>query len=101
MLFRSDIVLFDTAGAIDFENNRLSGSPYIRERRFKPVEGRLIFFPNYVLHGVDPNMSDDLRISLTTDIRKVVDPNASNTVILKTWAGRMSKIKEWKPEDVL
>lgn len=93
-----DIVLFDTAGAIDFERNMLTGSPYVRERRFKPVEGRLIFFPNYVLHGVDENKSDDLRISLTSDVRKVVDPNASNTVILKTWAGRMSKIKDWKPD---
>ena len=93
-----DIVLYDNAGAIDWERNCLSGSPYVRMRRFKPVEGRLIFFPNYVLHGVDENKSNDLRISLTTDIRKVVDPNATNTVILKTWAGRMAKIKEWKPE---
>ena len=79
-----------------WENNTLSGSPFLRLRRFKPVEGRLIFFPNYVLHGVDVNKSDDLRISLTTDIRKVVDKNAPNTVILKSWAGRMAKIKEWK-----
>lgn len=91
-----DLVLYDTADAIDWENNTISGSPFIRERRFKPVEGRLIFFPSYVLHGVDENKSDDLRISLSTDLRKVVDKNASNTVILKSWAGRMAKIKEWK-----
>jgi hypothetical protein len=91
-----DIVLYDTADAIDWENNTTSGSPFVRERRFKPVEGRLIFFPSYVLHGVDENKSDDLRISLSTDLRKVVDKNASNTVILKSWAGRMAKIKEWK-----
>lgn len=91
-----DIVLYDTAGAIDWENNTISGSPFIRERRYKPVEGRLIFFPSYVLHGVDENKSNDLRISLSTDLRKVVDKNASDTVILKSWAGRMAKIKEWK-----
>lgn len=91
-----DLVLYDTADAIDWENNTISGSPFIRERRYKPVEGRLIFFPSYVLHGVDENKSDDLRISLSTDLRKVVDKNASNTVILKSWAGRMAKIKEWK-----
>jgi len=56
----------------------------------------LIFFPSYVLHGVDENKSDDLRISLSTDLRKVVEKNASNTVILKSWAGRMAKIREWK-----
>jgi hypothetical protein len=91
-----DLVAYDTAAAIDWDNNTISGSPYVRARRFKPVEGRLIFFPSYVLHGVDINKSDDLRISLSTDLRKVVDKNASNTVILKSWAGRMAKIKEWK-----
>lgn len=90
-----DLVLFDSAHSIDWEHNRLSGSPFMRERRYKPVEGRLIFFPSYVLHGVDENKSDDLRISLSTDLRKVVDKNAANTVILKSWAGRMAKIKEW------
>lgn len=93
-----DLVLFDSAHSIDWLNNTLSGSPFMRERRYKPVEGRLIFFPSYVLHGVDENKSDDLRISLSTDLRKVVDKNAQNTVILKSWAGRMAKIKEWKPE---
>jgi len=91
-----DLVLFDSAHGIDWVNNRLSGSPFLRERRYKPVEGRLIFFPSYVLHGVDENKSDDLRISLSTDLRKVVDKNAANTVILKSWAGRMAKIKEWE-----
>jgi uncharacterized protein (TIGR02466 family) len=93
-----DLVLYDTAGAIDWEKNTVSGSPYVRERRYTPVEGRLIFFPSYVLHGVDENKSDDLRISLSTDLRKVIDKNASNTVILKSWAGRMAKIKEWNKD---
>lgn len=91
-----DLVAFDSSHAIDWEKNCLSGSPFMRARRFKPVEGRLIFFPSYVLHGVDENKSDDLRISLSTDLRKVVEKDASNTVILKSWAGRMAKIKEWK-----
>jgi hypothetical protein len=91
-----DLVAFDSANAIDWLNNRLSGTPLLRERRFKPVEGQLIFFPSYVLHGVDENKSDELRISLSTDLRKVVEKNAQNTVILKSWAGRMAKIKEWK-----
>jgi hypothetical protein len=51
-----------------------------------------------VLHGVDENKSNDLRISLSTDLRKVVEKDATNTVILKSWAGRMAKIKEWKPD---
>lgn len=91
-----DLVLFDSSHAIDWLNISLSGTPVLRERRYKPVEGRLIFFPSYVLHGVEENKSDDLRISLSTDLRKVVDKNAQNTVILKSWGGRMAKIKEWK-----
>jgi hypothetical protein len=91
-----DLVAFDSSHSIDWLNIKISNTPNLRERRYKPVEGRLIFFPNYVLHGVDENKSDDLRISLSTDLRKVVDKNAQNTVILKSWAGRMAKIKEWK-----
>jgi hypothetical protein len=91
-----DLVLFDSSHAIDWLNISLSGTPQLKERRYKPVEGRLIFFPSYVLHGVEENKSDDLRISLSTDLRKVVDKNAQNTVILKSWGGRMAKIKEWK-----
>jgi hypothetical protein len=93
-----DLVVFDSSQAIDWNNNRLSSNPVLRERRYKPVEGRLIFFPSYVLHGVDENKSNDLRISLSTDLRKTVDKNAANTVILKSWAGRMAKIKEWVPK---
>lgn len=91
-----DLVLFDSSHAIDWLNISLSGTPQLKERRYKPVEGRLIFFPSYVLHGVEENKSNDLRISLSTDLRKVVDKNAQNTVILKSWGGRMAKIKEWK-----
>ena len=91
-----DLVCFDSANAIDWLNNKLTSTPSLRERRFKPVEGRLIFFPSYVLHGVDENKSNELRISLSTDLRKVVEKDASNTVILKSWAGRMAKIRDWK-----
>lgn len=93
-----DLILFDSSHSIDWLNISLSSTPTMRERRYKPVEGRLIFFPSYVLHGVEENKSDDLRISLSTDLRKVVDKNAQNTVILKSWGGRMAKIKEWKPD---
>ena len=93
-----DLVLFDSSHAINWLNISLSNTPTLRERRYKPVEGRLIFFPSYVLHGVEENKSNDLRISLSTDLRKVVDKNAQNTVILKSWGGRMAKIKEWKPD---
>jgi uncharacterized protein (TIGR02466 family) len=36
-----------------------------REVHFEPKAGRLIMFPSYVNHCVDPNESDDLRISVS------------------------------------
>ena len=90
-----DLICFDTSRTINWESGYLNPIGKVVERRFKPVEGHLIFFPSYVLHGVEPNNSNDLRISLSTDLRKVVNPDANDTVILKSWAGRMAKIKEW------
>lgn len=87
-----ELVLFDTENSIDWKNTSLSSTPIVKERRIKPVEGKLAFFPSYVLHGVTENKSDSLRISLSTDLRKVVDKDATNTVILKSWAKRLEKI---------
>ena len=36
-----------------------------REVHFEPVTGRLIMFPSWVNHGVDPNMSNEIRISIS------------------------------------
>lgn len=90
-----DIVLYDTSKSIDFDGISLTNTPGVVEHRITPKEGQLIFFPSYVLHGVEENKSDDLRISLTTDIRKVIDRDASATVILKSWGNRMRQIREW------
>jgi uncharacterized protein (TIGR02466 family) len=36
-----------------------------REAHFEPVAGRLIMFPSWVNHCVDPNMSNEIRISIS------------------------------------
>jgi uncharacterized protein (TIGR02466 family) len=36
-----------------------------REIQFEPVAGRLIMFPSWVNHGVEPNMSNEIRISIS------------------------------------
>ena len=36
-----------------------------REVHFEPIAGRLIMFPSWVNHCVDPNQSDDIRISVS------------------------------------
>ena len=36
-----------------------------REVHYKPIAGRLIMFPSWLNHCVDPNMSNDIRISIS------------------------------------
>ena len=36
-----------------------------RETHYEPVAGRLIMFPAWLMHCVDPNESDDIRISVS------------------------------------
>ena len=90
-----DLVLFDTKDAIDWEQGKLNDNPILKTKRLKPIEGRLVFFPSYVLHTVEENKSNDLRVSLTCDLKKVLDKNRPNTILLKNWATKMVKIREW------
>lgn len=36
-----------------------------REVSYEPVSGKLIMFPSWLTHSVDPNESDDIRISIS------------------------------------
>jgi uncharacterized protein (TIGR02466 family) len=36
-----------------------------REVHLEPVEGRIIMFPFYLWHNVEPNLSNDIRISVS------------------------------------
>ena len=36
-----------------------------RETHFEPKDGRLIMFPSWLTHCVDPNKSNDIRISVS------------------------------------
>ena len=36
-----------------------------REVHFEPIAGRLIMFPSWLNHCVDPNQSNDIRISVS------------------------------------
>ena len=90
-----DLVLFDTSNSIDWQNGQLSDTPELKIKRIKPVEGKLVFFPSYVLHTVEKNKSNDLRITLTCDLKKVIDKSVLNSITLKSWANKMVKVKEW------
>ena len=52
-----------------------------------PKEGNLVFFPAYLMHEVQTNNSNDVRISITFDLKlkdtniKVTDKNVARTVV--------------------
>jgi uncharacterized protein (TIGR02466 family) len=64
-------------------------------RSIAPEAGKLVFFPAYVLHYIEENRSDDLRISLSTDINQVIDRSAPNALVIKSWCNNLLKIREW------
>jgi uncharacterized protein (TIGR02466 family) len=90
-----DLILFDTKDCISWETGQLTGNN-IKRKRISPVEGKLVFFPSYVLHTVEENKSNDLRITITCDLKKVIDKTAPGAILLKSWASKMVKIKEWQ-----
>mgnify|MGYP000160781856 CR=1 FL=1 len=55
--------------------------------RVPPKEGNLVFFPAYVMHEVQKNNSNDVRISITFDLKlkennlKVTDKNAARAIV--------------------
>lgn len=59
-----DIVIIDTQ---EIAENPNSGEA--RLLTIRPKESNLIFFPGYVLHKVEPNNSNEVRISLTFDLQ--------------------------------
>lgn len=89
-----DLVLFDTSECLDWSAGTLSATPNVKVKRIAPVEGKLVFFPSYVLHTVEENKSTDLRVTLTSDFKKVIDKATPNSIVLNSWANSMVKIRE-------
>jgi len=53
-----------------FKNNNIPINN-LSEVYYKPEEGILLFFPGWLLHEVEPNLSDDLRISISFNFKQV------------------------------
>lgn len=79
-----DLVLIDT-GTV--------GQESIGFKRIKPSAGTLAFFPSYMLHRIEENKSNRLRISLSTDLTHSIDKDSPDAPVLKSWVGGMLKIK--------
>lgn len=69
-----DLLLLDPRGATNFipcyeintQDSLVDGRSYYR---ITPKAGNLILFPAYVIHSVEPNMSDETRISLALNFK--------------------------------
>ena len=72
--FSGDLLLHDPRGAHSFisqfelnaSGQLVSGRSYYR---VKPKTGSLVLFPSYIVHSVEPNMSDETRRSLAINFR--------------------------------
>ena len=57
---------------IQNNNRELESNPFFTQLtqnlQIQPVEGKMILFPSSLLHGVEPNTTDDERVSLSLNI---------------------------------
>lgn len=71
-----DLLLIDPRGAIDWDMGveNINGTKY---KRITAKEGKLVFFPAYILHMVEENKSNLDRISLTSNLSTLDDATVS------------------------
>jgi ectoine hydroxylase-related dioxygenase (phytanoyl-CoA dioxygenase family) len=63
-----DLLLVDPRGSVNWERNPEGNVSNVKHQRIKPVAGKLVLFPAYILHMVEENKSSENRISIATNI---------------------------------
>ena len=66
-----------------------------KQLRIVPKAGMIVIVPSYVLHEIETNQSNGLRVSISTDFTQVVDKQADNALVLKSWCADMLKVRTW------
>jgi hypothetical protein len=68
-----DILLHDPRGSILWQDPQartdVTWESYRPYHKITPVEGQLLIFPGYVIHSVENNLSDELRLSIAISTR--------------------------------
>jgi hypothetical protein len=64
-------------------------------KRITPERGLIAILPFYMIHEMEVNRSTDLRVSVSADYFQIVDPDAPNALVLKSWCTDMLKVREW------
>ena len=70
---QGDILLHDPRGGVTWADPEVVSDPWPRNsrtfHRVTPCPGMLLVFPNYLIHSVETNLSDEMRLSVAMDIR--------------------------------
>ena len=86
-----DMVIYSTRHMMD--SNGLFNGDSGNFKHIEPQDGKLVIFPSYVLHEVMKNESEQLRVSISADMRQVVDADAPNAMVIKSWTDAMKSLR--------
>jgi uncharacterized protein (TIGR02466 family) len=62
-----DLLLIDPRNGCDWDNGT-DGVNGTKFKRIKPAVSKIVFFPGFLLHMVEPNKSNETRVSLSTNM---------------------------------
>jgi uncharacterized protein (TIGR02466 family) len=68
-----DLLLVDPRGSVNWDWETKDGFDGAKYKRVQPKEGKLVIFPGYVLHAVDPNNSKEERVSIAINIHNAIN----------------------------
>lgn len=83
----------DSGGNFYYVDTGRVGEHQARIRTIVPKNSDIIFFPAYVLHGVEMNQGR-LRVNLTTDFRHELTADSQDQLVLKSFINSMLRIKD-------
>ena len=68
-----DLLLVDPRGSVNWDWESNDGFDGAKYKRITPKEGKLVIFPGYLLHAVDPNNSEEERVSIAINIHNAIN----------------------------
>ena len=83
----------DRGGDFYYIDTGKTGEHKTEIKRISPTTGDIIFFPSYILHGVEMN-EGRARINLTTSFTFELTENSTDRLRLKSYIDSMKRIKE-------
>lgn len=89
--FCGDLVYLDGSEMINADG--AFSTDRTRLQRVTPEAGALVIMPAYCLHEVQPNKSDGLRVSISVDLAQVIDVQAPNALVIKSWVNSIKRLR--------